>query len=133
MMHPGTAANQYLRTQVRSSAPLELVVLLYDAALRFTAAAREAMVRGDIKARRTAISKAMAVINELQISLDLDKGGVVAEELDRLYIWINSSLVDAVAKQDVRLIDDARRVLEILHDGWKGIAASPPAAAGAAR
>ena len=42
-MTPTSVANQYLATQVQSSRPLELIVLLYDAALRHTATAREAI------------------------------------------------------------------------------------------
>lgn len=125
MMHPATAADQYFRTQVRSSAPLELVVLLYDAALRSTATAREAMLRNDIPARKTALSKAMAIVNELQSVLDMERGGSIAGELDRLYTWITSRLVDAVVKQDARPLEDVRRVLETLRDAWHTIATTP--------
>ena len=128
MMHPASVADQYFRTQVRSSAPLELVVLLYDAALRATATARDAMITRDIPARRAALSKAMAIINELQSVLDLDHGGTIAEELDRLYTWINSRLLDAVVKQDVKPIDEVRRVLETLRGAWHTIATAPATA-----
>jgi flagellar protein FliS len=128
MMHPASVADQYLRTQVRSSAPLELVVLLYDAALRATATARDAMVRQDIRTRKAALSKAMAIINELQSVLDLDRGGSIAEDLDRLYTWINSRLLDAVVKQDAEPIDEVRRVLETLRSAWHTIATAPAAA-----
>jgi flagellar protein FliS len=127
MMHPASVADQYLRTQVRSSAPLELVVLLYDAALRATATARDAMVKQDIRTRKTALSKAMAIINELQSVLDLDRGGTIAEDLDRLYTWINSRLLDAVVKQDAEPIDEVRRVLETLRSAWHTIATAPAA------
>ena len=128
MMHPASVADQYFRTQVRSSAPLELVVLLYDAALRATATARDAMITRDIPARRAALSKAMAIVNELQSVLDLDHGGTIAEELDRLYTWINSRLLDAVVKQDVKPIDEVRRVLETLRGAWHTIATTPATA-----
>jgi len=125
MASPTSAADQYLRTQVRSSAPLELVVLLYDAALRFTATARDAMARGDIPARRAALSKAMAVVDELQASLDMERGGQIAEELDRLYDWIRECFTEAITKQSVRPIDDALRVLETLRGAWRQIATAP--------
>jgi len=128
MMHPASVADQYLRTQVRSSAPLELVVLLYDAALRATATARDAMVKQDVRTRKTALSKAMAIVNELQSVLDLDRGGSIAEDLDRLYTWINSRLLDAVVKQDAAPIDEVRRVLETLRSAWHTIATTPAAA-----
>ena len=128
-MTPTSVANQYLATQVQSSRPLELSVLLYDAALRHTATAREAMVRRDIATRRTALSKTMAIIGELQNTLDMERGGAIASELDRLYGWMQSRLLDAIVQQDARPIDDTRRVLETLRDAWHTIASAPPAEA----
>jgi flagellar protein FliS len=64
--------------------------------------------------------------------LDIDRGGTIAEELDRLYTWINSRLLDAVVKQDVKPIDEVRRVLETLRSAWHTIATTPTAAAAGA-
>lgn len=128
MVHASRAAQHYVQTQVRSSSPLELVVLLYDAALRATANAVDAMQRKDIPARRESMSKALAIISELQSTLNLDKGGDVAVQLDRLYSWMTDSLVQATVQQDATPIHDVRRVLETLRDGWSQIAAARPAA-----
>lgn len=122
----GRATNPYLQTQVRSSTPLELVVMLYDGALRHATAARDAMERRDIPARKAAMSKAMAIVSELQSTLDLDKGGPVAEELDRLYTWITQQLIDATVRRDVAPIDEVRKVLTILRDAWQQIAVPQP-------
>lgn len=128
MVHASRAAQHYVQTQVRSSSPLELVVLLYDAALRATANAVDAMQRKDIPARRESMSKALAIISELQSTLNLDKGGDVAVQLDRLYSWMTDSLVQATVQQDATPIHDVRRVLETLRDGWSQIATARPAA-----
>jgi flagellar protein FliS len=125
MTVPSRAANQYFRTQVQSSSPVELVVMLYDQALRSTAAAREAMARRDIPARRAAISRAMAIVSELQNTLDMERGGAIAQELDRLYDWITSRLLDATLKQDATPIDEVVRVLETLRDAWSTLAKPP--------
>jgi flagellar protein FliS len=126
-MMTAARANQYLNTQVRSSTPLELVVLLYDAALRHAVAARDAMVRRDISTRRAAMSKLMAVVGELQHTLDLERGGAVARQLDDLYSWALTQLLDATVHQDARRIDDVHRVLTILREGWATIAAGSAA------
>lgn len=128
MMHAGRAAQRYLQTEVRSSSPLELVVMLYDGALRSTAAASEAMRRGDIPARRAALSKTMAIIGELQNTLDMKNGGDVAVQLDQLYGWMTSRLLEAAVRQDAGPIDEVRRVLETLRDGWHQIAVKGSAA-----
>jgi flagellar protein FliS len=126
-------ANQYLNTQVRSSTPLELVVLLYDAALRHAVTARDAMARRDIPSRRTAMSKLMAVVGELQHTLDMDRGGDIARQLDELYSWALTQLLDATVHQDPQRIEEVHRVLTILRDGWVSIAANAasPMAVGA--
>ncbi len=116
-------ASQYVETQERSSTPFELVVLLYDAALRSAATAREAMVKRDIRTRRAALSRMLAIVAELQNTLDTEKGGKIAQDLDRLYGWVTSRLIDATVQQSVRPIDDAVRVLEPLRDAWQSVAA----------
>lgn len=119
--------NPYLQTEVQSRTPLELVVMLYDGALRFIADAREGIVQRDIARRGRAISRAMAIISELQSSLDMEKGGDIAVSLDSLYVYVRDRLVDASIKQDVKPLDDASRVLRNLREGWAGIAAQAPA------
>jgi len=126
MVSNGRAAQQYVQTQVRSSTPLELVVMLYDGALRASAAACDAMERRDIPARRIALSRAMAIISELQSTLDMERGGDIADQLDRLYTWMTSQLVDATIKQSADPIKDVRRMLEILRDAWQQIAKAKP-------
>jgi flagellar protein FliS len=132
MVSNGRAAQQYVQTQVRSSTPLELVVMLYDGALRASAAACDAMERRDIPARRVALSRAMAIISELQSTLDMDRGGEIADQLDRLYTWMTSQLVEATVKQQVGPILDVRRTLQILRDGWQQISVAKPAPESAA-
>ena len=120
----GTAArgiNTYRQTEIQSRSPVELVVMLYDGALRFTADAREAMVRKDIKLRQQNISRALAIVSELQSTLDMDSGGDVAAHLDKLYGYVRDRLMDASIKQDVRPLDEARRVLTTLREGWIAI------------
>jgi flagellar protein FliS len=119
--------NPYLQTEVQSRTPVELVVMLYDGALRFIADAKEGIVQRDIARRGRAISRAMAIISELQSSLDLDQGGDIAVSLDALYVYVRDRLVDASIKQDVKPLDDATRVLRNLREGWAGIAAQQSA------
>lgn len=121
--------NAYRTTEIESRTPLELVVLLYDGALRFLAVTREAIVRRDIRARRDALSRVLAIISELQSTLDLDRGGTVATALDGLYDYMTRRLMEAAAQNDTAPIDEVRGLLETLRDGWQTIAA--PAAASA--
>lgn len=125
--------NSYKQTEAQSRTPLELVTMLYDGALRFLGQAREAIERRDIAARREALNRALAIISELQSTLNMELGGEVAAELDRLYEYANLRLLDAAMKNDVTPIDEVRRIFEILRDGWATVAASNGAPVEAAR
>jgi flagellar protein FliS len=126
MVHAGRAAQHYMQTQVRSSSPLELVVMLYDGIIRQTTAAADAMARKDIRARREAISKSLAIISELQSTLNMDQGGDIAVQLDRLYSWMTESLMQATMTQDPAPIHAVKRILETLRDGWQQAAVARP-------
>jgi len=119
----------YRKTEVQSRTPLELVVMLYDGALRFIGVAKDAIGRGDIRGRSEAISRALAIISELQSTLDIERGGDMAASLDDMYRYITQCVVQATVKNDAAPLDEARRLLETLRDGWQQIAANAAATA----
>jgi flagellar secretion chaperone FliS len=121
--------DRYRQNDIQSRSPLELVVMLYDGALRFTADARDAMVRRDIRARQQHLSRAMAIVSELQSTLDMETGGEVAEHLDKLYGFVRDRLIDASVTQDLQPLDEARRVLATLREGWLAISRATASAA----
>ena len=120
-------AQSYLQTDVQSATPLTLVVRLYDAAVRSAATAHDAMVRGDIPARRTAINRLMDIIAELQNTLDLERGGKIATDLDGLYTYLFSRLLDAISRQDARPVEEVQRILTTLRGAWQEIASQQAA------
>lgn len=115
------SVDAYRRTEVQSRTPLELVVMLYDGAMRFLVAAREAMDRRDIRARRDAISRVLAIIGELQNTLNMERGGEVADRLDRLYNYMSFRLLDATQHNDPKAVDEVHRLMTTLRDGWATI------------
>jgi flagellar protein FliS len=112
----------YRRTAIEGSTPLDLVIMLYDGALRFAGEARAAMVRRDIMARGAAISNMLGIVGELQGTLDLERGGSIAASLNGLYLYVSRLLIEASTKQDVAPLDEAVRVLSTLREGWTGAA-----------
>lgn len=115
-------AAAYRQTEVQSRTPLELVVMLYDGGLKFLHQAREAITRGDIAARRDASARALAIVSELQNTLNLEQGGDVARQLDELYVYVNGRILQAAIDNSVGPIDDASRVLSMLRESWAAIA-----------
>jgi flagellar protein FliS len=117
-------ADAYRRTEVQSSSPIELVILLYDGAIRFVVEARQAIATKDVRARTAAVTRALAIIAELQNTLNMQEGGDVAGELDRLYTYMSGRLLDVTAKADDEAAKDVHKLLQTLRDGWSQIAAS---------
>ena len=115
-------ADAYRRTAVQSSSPLGLVVMLYDGAIKFVLEAREAIARNDVRARTTAVSRALAIVAELQNTLNLKEGGEVGLELDRLYSYLNTRLLDITAKADDEAAKEVHKLLSTLREGWSQIA-----------
>lgn len=126
---PARGIEWYRRTDIESRTPLELVVMLYDGALRVMGEARDAIARRDMAARCRAVSRALAIVSELQSTLDVQSGGPIADSLDTLYAFVIERLMEASFKQDARPIDEAVRVVATLREGWAGIASSSASAA----
>mgnify|MGYP005816558169 CR=1 FL=1 len=122
-------AQAYLQTQVQSRTPVELVVMLYDGAITFLGQARDAMTAGDLMAKRHALSRGLAIIQELQNMLNMDAGGEIAVRLDGLYTYIQGRCYEANAERRTDGFDEAIRLLTPLRDAWADIAAQGPTSA----
>ena len=115
-------AEAYYQTHVQSRSPLELVVMLYDGALRFLEQAADAMDKGDMVAKAAAMSRAFAILAELQNTLNVSEGGELARQLDSLYVYMNDRLVDANVQRSSGPIRDVMRLLAPLRDAWSQVA-----------
>jgi len=115
-------ADAYRRVEAESRSPIELVVMLYDGALRFVADARDAHQQQDLVRRGRALSRAMAIVAELQNTLNLRDGGAVGIELDRLYTYISSRLVAVNVTGDASALDEVSKLMLPLRDAWAQIA-----------
>jgi flagellar protein FliS len=107
---------------VNSRSPLELVVMLYEGLGRFVGEARTAVERGDLNGKRAAVSRALAILSELQSTLNLSEGGDLAQSLDGLYSYMNTRLLDGSMKNDVAPFDETVKLVGTLRDAWAEIA-----------
>jgi flagellar secretion chaperone FliS len=122
-------AHAYLQTQVQSRTPVELVVMLYDGAITFLGQARDAMIARDLVAKRHALSRGLAIVQELQNMLNMEGGGAVAARLDGLYTYVLSRCVEANVQRDPAGLDEAIKLLTPLRDAWAELAAQSPTSA----
>jgi flagellar protein FliS len=129
----GRAINAYVKTGVETGVPdadpHRLVLMLFEGALAAIAQARLKLSAGDVAARGKAISKAISIVQDgLRSSLDVQKGGELAERLNALYEYVIMRLLEANvhARQDA--LDEAAHLISELHAGWAAIAPSKHAA-----
>jgi flagellar protein FliS len=125
----GRGAQAYIQTQVSSRSPLELVVMLYEGLIRFTGEARAAIERRDLVAKRVAMSRALAVLSELQSTLNMTEGGDVSVSLDGLYTYMNGLLLEASMQNTIAPLEETLKLAATLRDAWTEIASREIAAA----
>ena len=118
------ATAAYQEANVAARSPLELVVLLYDGALSAIVQARQAVDDRDMAAKRKAMSKGLAIIGHLQSTLNMDEGKDVAEQLDRLYVFVTDKLIEFNVQGRAEALTEAHSVLTTLRDAWSAIAQS---------
>ena len=91
--------------------------MLYEGAIRFVGDAREAIRQGDVVARTNATRRALDIVTELQNTLNLKDGGEIARELDRLYSYMTTRLLD-VTRGDAVAADEIAKLLSTLREGF---------------
>ncbi|RRJ96247.1 flagellar export chaperone FliS [Opitutaceae bacterium TAV4] len=122
-MLPTAQARLYQRQSILTASPGQLVVMLYDGALRFMALAREnfklpATDHHRIEHIHNALLRAQAILRELQATLNHDAGGEVAANLDRLYDYHIRRLDEANRRKDEAPIIEVEHLVGQLRDAW---------------
>ena len=120
------SANSYrtvgLETSVAGASPHQLVSLLFDALQQSLAAAKGAIVNGDIPAKARAISRAVRILEEgLKAGLDAQRGGELAGNLSSLYDFCIFRVTEANLRNDAAMVDEVIRLIHPVSDGWNQI------------
>ena len=123
-----TTSDAYKQQSILTAPPGRLVVMLYDGCMRFLFQAAHAMRDGNRKVSQERLRRAEAIIDELRITLDPDKGGDIAVNLEALYGFSRSHLINAWIEQDAAKIDEVSRLMGELRDAWAQIAGHEAAA-----
>lgn len=122
--------NQYQQTQVMTSSRVQIVVLLYDAAIQSIELARVGIESSNPGEKGRFLGRAISIIGELNSVLDFEQGGEIARSLHRLYEYMLSELVTANARNDARRLNGPLRCMTTLREGWREIAAQQTHMAG---
>ncbi|MCF6178000.1 MAG: flagellar export chaperone FliS [Geopsychrobacter sp.] len=110
--------NQYQNNQILTASPEQILIMLYDGAIRFVRQARQEIEGGNLGAKSTAVGKALAIITEFTNTLDYEVGGEIALDLRDLYTFMVGELVAVNARSDVEKLDSVENILCELREAW---------------
>ena len=117
------AHDTYLEERILSADPVELVGMLYQAAIAAVADARRHLAEGEIALRARSISKVCDILIELNTSLDYERGGDLSDRLSQLYGYMHRRLVEANFQQADAPLAEVGNLLSTLMEGWSGVKA----------
>jgi len=119
------AMNKYTQVGNQSTAafanPHRLIQMLMEGALEKISKAKGFMKNGDIAKKGEHISWAISIIEGLRVSLDHSQGGKISENLESLYIYMNSRLTQANLNNSIDILNEVSELLIDIKSGWDAI------------
>ena len=109
----------YRKTNVITSDPKRLVLMCYEGAIDNLKIAKNRYAEKDYEGKSLVIEKAQDIINELMCSLDFEKGGSIAGNLESLYNYMTRRIIHADINRDIGAIDEVIRMLSELKFAWE--------------
>lgn len=104
------------------ASPYQVVQVMLDAVLSRIAEASGHLERGEVSAKGEKIGKALAIIEALVLGLDKERGGELAQNLERLYDYASRTLLKANLENRADLLKEVTSLLREIKVGWEGIA-----------
>jgi flagellar protein FliS len=111
-------AQTSVQTGVENATPHRLVQMLYEGVLDRIAQAKGAILRKDLEAKANLTNKIMDILTHLQSSLDIEKGGEVAENLHRLYEYMHRQVFAASRDNDTAKLDEVSVLIREIKVAW---------------
>ncbi|MBN3563502.1 flagellar export chaperone FliS [Aliamphritea spongicola] len=110
--------NVSLHATVATASPHKLIAMLFDGALAALAKSKGAIERNSIEERTVHLNKASEIVVNLRGSLDLDKGGEVAANLDELYDYMLRTIMQANRNSDSEKVQEVMDLILVVKQGW---------------
>jgi flagellar secretion chaperone FliS len=106
---------------VTDAKPYAVIDTMLETAITRVMQAKGHMSRGEVTAKGEQLGKALGLLEGLTLSLDVEQGGQIAENLALLYEYMSRTLVRANLHDDPALLDEVAELLRQLKTGWEGI------------
>ena len=110
---------KYNNSKVLTASPAELTLMLYDGAIKFCNIAIMGIEQNDIQKAHTNIRKVERIIEEFRSTLD--RRFAVAEDFDRVYVYLLRRLLEANLKKDKEILEEVNTHLRSMRDNWKEV------------
>lgn len=110
-----------LTTAVYGASPVGLIVMLYEGAIKAVAQACSAMQASRLDEKTKQTFKAIDILDSLRSSLDVGGGGEMAENLNDLYLYMKTRLLEASSKNDADSYAEVGKLLETILPAWQQI------------
>ena len=110
---------KYNNSKVLTASPAELTLMLYDGAIKFCNIAIMGIEQKDIEKAHTNIRKVEKIIEEFRATLD--RRFPVAEDFDRVYVYLLQRLLEANVKKDKAILEEVNMHLRSMRDNWKEV------------
>lgn len=110
---------KYNNSKVLTASPAELTLMLYDGAIKFCNIAIMGIEQNDIEKAHINIRKVERIIEEFRSTLD--RKYAVAEDFDRVYVYLLQRLLEANIKKDKAILEEINMHLRSMRDNWKEV------------
>ena len=113
------AYSQYSNSKILTASPAELTLMLYEGAIKFVNIAEVAIEHHDIQKAHENIIKTQRIIDYLRQTLDMKYA--VAQDFERIYVYLSERLVTANIKKDKEMLEEVNTHLHSVRDTWKEV------------
>ena len=124
-MHTSAALNQYKQMGTNVAAqtadPHQLIQMLLDGAIERINSAKYFIGQNDVAQKGEQIGKAISIIDGLKVSLDMEKGGEIAANLESLYDYMQRQLLLANLNNKIENLDEVASLIGEIRSGWAQI------------
>ncbi|MDX8397415.1 MAG: flagellar export chaperone FliS [Mariprofundaceae bacterium] len=111
----------YQGNQISTASPLGLIILSYDALYKSLARAQHAIDGGDLAAEADHTSRALEALIELSSSLNMEKGGEIAQDLASLYSYMMQRLSSGMCSCSTEAVEEVMKLVTTLREGWEAL------------
>lgn len=118
--HANRAHQTYLNNAVSTKSQGQLIIMLYDGAIKFIEQAQTAIEIGHIEEANKNLIKAQNILNELMVTLNFD-AEEISKQLMSLYQFLYEQLIQANIRKDSGLLSSVKEILTDLSETWKKI------------